>query len=90
MPGAGGVITYTIKFQSAAHRGRVHTASAEGDKAALYLQSILREILGLEQYTPTAALIYEDNMGALFMATVDQESLSTLLGARILTFFLQD
>ena len=40
----------------------------------LYLRSVSKE-LGYEQFTPT--LFYEDNMGALFMATADQPTKQT-------------
>ena len=68
----GDVIAYKTKFQSAVSLSSTETeltAAAEAGKMTLYLRFILRE-LGFPQYIPM--IIYEDNMGALFMATSDQ------------------
>ena len=69
---ARGVTAYKTKFQFAVSLSSTEaefTAAAEGEKMVLYLRSILKE-LGFPQYVPM--IIYEDNMGALFMTTADQ------------------
>ena len=50
------------------------TAAAEAGKTIRYLRSILRE-LGYDSHAPT--LLYQDNMGALFMATADKPTKRT-------------
>lgn len=73
----GGVIVYKTKFQSAVSLSSVEvelSAAAEAGKITLYLRYILQE-LGFAQHIPM--VIYEDNMGALFMATSDQPTKCT-------------
>ena len=74
---AGGIIAYKTKFQSTVSLSSTEaefTAAAKAGKMALYLRFILTE-LGFSQYIPM--IIYEDNMGALFMATADQPTKRT-------------
>ena len=82
---AGGVIAYKTKLQSAVSLSFTEaefTAAAE----ALYLQSILQQ-LGFPQDMPM--IFYEDNMGALLMATADQPTKRTdHMGTKL--FALQD
>ena len=74
---AGGTIAYKIKFQSTVSLSSTEvefTAAAEAGEMTLYLRSILKE-LGFLQYIPM--IIYEDKMGALFMATADEPTKHT-------------
>ena len=74
---AEGGIVYKTKFQSGVSLSSTEaefTAAAEAGKMALYLRSILKK-LGFPQYIPM--IIYEDNIGTLFMATVDQPTKCT-------------
>ena len=73
----GGHIASKTKFQPTVSLSSTEpefTAAQEAGKMALYLRSILKE-LGYKQLMPT--LIYEDNMGALFMAAADQPTKRT-------------
>ena len=74
---AGGGIADKAKFLSAVSLSSAEaefTAAAEAGKMALYLRSILKE-LGFPQHVPI--IIYEDNMGALFMTTANQPTKRT-------------
>ena len=74
---AGGAIAFKSKYQNSIALSSTEaefTAAAEAGKTILYIRSILRE-LGYDSHAPT--LLYQDNMGALFMATADQPTKRT-------------
>ena len=72
---AGGIIAYKTKFQSSVSLSSTEAKFiAEAGKMALYLRSILTE-LSFPQYIPM--IIYENNMGALFMEIADQPTKRT-------------
>ena len=74
---AGGAIAFKSKCQNSIALSSTEaefTAAAEAGKTILYIRSILRE-LGFDNHAPT--LLYQNNMGAVFIATADQPTKRT-------------
>ena len=86
---AGGLVYYKTKYQSTVSHSTTEaefTAACDAAKAILYLRSILDQ-LGVSQ--DHATILYEDNAGALLMATAQQPTRRTR-HMEIKHFALQD
>ena len=74
---AGGTILYKTKFQSIVAQSSTEAefiAAADAGKSILYLRTIMQQI-GLQQHHAT--ILFEDNQGALLMASAGQPTKRT-------------